>query len=162
MKRYEWYSELAPERVRARIQARSACREGGWRIRVQFKPWGCCLWMEPDIPPLRIRGQVPLRLRIDPCGCGCRLTGRFVDPRNLLFFAGAVLLLGTAMVRLHQSSVPWWFLLCMFAALAFGPSLFTARGRDRLLLQWVAEHLLEEQGEADLAAPSGRKEKESI
>ena len=118
-----WHTALAPEQFQDRIRTRARSFGPDWRLHWKAVRGGYRLWLCPELPVFRVRGQLPLRLWVRPEGEGCRVTGVFAPP-----------LWSLALDALAPPALTVFLLLV--------PRMFTAWGRDRRLLRWVGEDLL--------------------
>lgn len=75
-----WHTALAPEQFPDRIRTRARSFGPDWRLHWKAVRGGYRLWLCPELPVFRVRGQLPLRLWVRPEGEGCRVTGAFVPP----------------------------------------------------------------------------------
>lgn len=138
-----WHTALAPEQFQARIQTRARSFGPDWRLRWKAVRGGYRLWLCPELPVFRVRGQLPLRLWVRPEGEGCRVTGVFAPPLwSLALDALAPPALTYAASLRTGRMTPWWVPAAMTVFLLLVPRMFTAWGRDRRLLRWVGEDLL--------------------
>lgn len=153
MKRYEWYSELRPEQINARLLVRARPMKPGWmyeerQVFVKLLPDGRFYLMKTG-GPWQVRPQLPFVGRVEPSGEGSLIAGDFSPTKGMsvqvavmagVVFLAALAFTWSAVVALAAALLSggmWWGLLKVF-----GPSFSADQNRETL--DFIEENLLRE------------------
>lgn len=155
MRRYEWYSELSPEQVRARLLVLARPMKLGWMYEehqtfVKLLPDGGFYLLKTG-GAFQIKPQVPFVGTLTPAETGCYLSGGFRPPkalRNVLLGAmAAVFLVGLAFMGISGYAVTvltvcvfLWGGLCWLLLTELAPEF--SRRQQREAIAFIEGNLL--------------------
>lgn len=148
MRRYEWYSELPPEQVRARLTVRAGPWKGAWARWDERRTWAKLL-PEGRFYLLRTGGtwqtrtQSPFVGRVSPWGDGSLIAGEFRPPKSTWI---VLAVLGGAAFAAALSVPAPAGLVCVLLWLGAGVGMLHLAGGDgsRETLAFIEENLLRE------------------
>lgn len=154
MKRYEYYSDLPPEQIRARLTVRARAMKSVWdqydehTLFVKFLPDGRFYLMKTG-GMMQVRPQLPFVGRATPWGEGSLIAGDFEPPESakyqVLVAVLVVFLLGAAVTRQFVSSLLGALLAGgMFCGLIWGLAPSISRSEQRETIEFIERQLLKE------------------